>query len=157
MKTITEYQPLIFGLLLARAENRGVRRNLTLRAIACYLPALYVLVALGLILGTGLAPWDWPFWMVFTPFFMGSELALRELSRPARSIPAAALDSAVPPRPAKRPRKLNLPPWPLRKFMGGFTSTNRAIVPHYLPGRPRRPRAGHGAGIGKPRPEFLPA
>ncbi len=157
MKTITEYQPLIFGLLQAHAENRGVRRKLTLRAIACYLPALYTLMALGLILGTGLPPWDWRFWMVFTPFFLGLELALRELSRPARGLPAESPEPVGLTLPAKRPRKLNLPPWPLRKLMGDFTSTKRAIVPHYPQGRPRRHRVGHGAGIGKPRPELLPA
>jgi len=79
MKTITQYQPMIFSRLAAVAHERVWRRrqfrNEALRALA------YVALGLWLAADTGCVAWDWQFWLMFTPMFAASELALHEVSR----------------------------------------------------------------------------
>jgi hypothetical protein len=78
MKTITEYRPLIFGELFAQSEKRKSQFRKFARngaAIACY-----CIFGLWFSLDTGLAPWNWQFWMVLGPLFVAGELANRELS-----------------------------------------------------------------------------
>jgi hypothetical protein len=71
MKTITEYQPLIFSRILRHAAPRkilGIDRILTLVELAG---------GLWLSIDTGFAPWQWQFWLMFAPFFAAGELAMR--------------------------------------------------------------------------------
>lgn len=77
MKTITEYQPMIFTRLAAHAEKRSRQRR---RIILDGVVVLgYCLLGLWLSFDTGLAPWFWQFWLMFTPFFLAGELAMHAL------------------------------------------------------------------------------
>ena len=79
MKTITEYQPMIFSHLGAAAEKRSWRR----RQFRTDLVMTLGYVGAGLWLGfdTGFLPWDWQFWMMFAPLVLAGELACRALSK----------------------------------------------------------------------------
>ena len=75
MKTITEYRPMIFSQLAARAEHVSRQR----RRLRVDLVAAVGYGALGLWLScdTGFAPWQWQFWLMFAPLFVAGELAWR--------------------------------------------------------------------------------
>lgn len=75
MKTITEYKPLIFGELIALSEKRKVERRRWNRTGAAI--AAYCLAGLLISVTTGLATWNWQFWMMFGPLFLAGELASR--------------------------------------------------------------------------------
>lgn len=84
MKTITEYQPLIFGSLMDHAVKRRCRRHQTFRIAALALPILYVLAGLKITADTGLVAWDWRFWLMFVPLYLLGERFLGMLSLAAR-------------------------------------------------------------------------
>ena len=79
MKTITQYQPMIFSRLAAVAHERVWRRrqfrNESLRILS------YVALGFWLAADTGYVAWDWQFWLMFAPVFAAGELALREMLR----------------------------------------------------------------------------
>ena len=79
MKTITEYQPMIFSHLAAMAGKRGERR----RKMRNHLMAATVYTVLGLALScdTGFVAWNWQFWTMFAPFLAAGELASREVAK----------------------------------------------------------------------------
>ncbi len=84
MKTITEYQPLIFGTLLTHARKRRSRSHHWMRAAALVLPLLYIFAGLKITADTGVMVWDWRFWFMFVPLFLLGErlqLLLAELAR----------------------------------------------------------------------------
>lgn len=75
MKTITEYQPMIFSQLAARSvavSRQRQRLRIDLVAIA-----VYGVIGLFLSFDTGFAPWQWQFWLMFAPLFSAGELAWR--------------------------------------------------------------------------------
>lgn len=75
MKTITEYQPMIFSQLAARSEAVSrQRRRLRIDLLAF---AIYGGIGLFLSFDTGFAPWQWQFWLMFVPLFSAGELAWR--------------------------------------------------------------------------------
>ena len=75
MKTITEYQPMIFSQLAARSETVSrQRRQFRTDLLAV---AVYSVIGLFLSFDTGLAPWQWQFWLMFAPLFAAGELAWR--------------------------------------------------------------------------------
>ena len=79
MKTITEYQPMIFSQFAANAEKRDERRRLfRTHSLAA---AVYTVFGLGLSFDTGFVAWNWQFWIMFAPFLAAGELASRELAR----------------------------------------------------------------------------
>lgn len=78
MKTITEYQPLIFTRILAAARDRETAPQITWANMAAVLA--YCTAGLWLFFDTGFAPWNWQFWLVFGPLFVAGELLLREIS-----------------------------------------------------------------------------
>ena|SRR5947209_446388 len=80
MKTITEYQPLIFGELFRQAQRRLVRRRSTWKAAVLVLPVLYVFAGLKITADTGLMVWDPRFWLIFVPLFLLGERLLWALS-----------------------------------------------------------------------------
>jgi len=75
MKTITEYQPMIFSQMAAHSEAVSRQR----RRLRIDLLAVAVHGAIGLFLSfdTGFAPWQWQFWLIFAPLFAAGELAWR--------------------------------------------------------------------------------
>lgn len=77
MKTITEYQPMIFSRLAAAAEKRSRQRRRRIREGA--IVVAYCALGLWLSFDTGLAPWFWQFWLIFAPLFLASELAMHAL------------------------------------------------------------------------------
>lgn len=81
MKTITEYQPMIFSALFCRPELRKSRARQVLRLTALALALGYVGLGLKITTDTGLAAWDWQFWMILAPLFFLGEQVLRALSR----------------------------------------------------------------------------
>ena len=79
MKTITEYRPMIFSEMAANAEKRTLhRRQLLLNAA---LVTGYSAVGLWMICSTGLMPWHWQFWSIFTPVFVAGETTVHALRR----------------------------------------------------------------------------
>ena len=80
-KTITELQPLIYASLFAQPERRESRRRQWRRLLRAGVPALYSAIGLKIALDTGLAPWDWRFWLIFAPLFFGAERVLAPLIR----------------------------------------------------------------------------
>ena len=75
MKTITEYQPMIFSQLAARSEAVSrQRRRLRIDLLAF---AIYGAIGLFLSFDTGFAPWQWQFWLMFVPLFAAGELVWR--------------------------------------------------------------------------------
>ena len=82
MKTITEYQPLIFSALLSRGDHRRTSHRRMLRAVALALSLGYVMLGLKITMDTGLAVWDWQFWLIFAPLFFLGEQVLLLLARP---------------------------------------------------------------------------
>ena len=80
MKTITEYQPLIFGELFGQAQKRRGRRRSTWKAAVLVLPILYVAIGLKITADTGLMVWDPRFWLMFVPLFLLGERLLWALS-----------------------------------------------------------------------------
>lgn len=109
MKTITEYQPLIFGELFGQAQKRLVRRRSTWKAAVLVLPVVYVCLGLKITLDTGLRVWDPRFWLIFVPLFLLGERLLWALSlKPAggrepdrRAVePVSCADSAAQSVPA---------------------------------------------------------
>ena len=86
MKTITEYQPLIFSRILHPAERS--KRLLRFRGPLLVATILEVAVGFWLMADTGFLPWTWQFWVVFGPVFLAGELAGRALSpRDAAAVP----------------------------------------------------------------------
>ena len=83
MKTITEYRPLIFGEMVIRVEQRGERRK-ALRTNLLF-ALFYAAFGALLIIDTGLAPWNWQFWLVFGPAFVAGEMVVGKL-RSARAV-----------------------------------------------------------------------
>ena len=79
MKTITEYQPMIFSQLAAVAEKRGERRRWMRTHI--FAAGLYAILALGLSCDTGFLIWNWQFWVMFAPLMAAGELAGREIAK----------------------------------------------------------------------------
>lgn len=77
MKTITEYQPMIFSRLAEAAQERVERRRLfraeSIAALA------YIGLGLGLAFDTGYLVWNWQFWVMFAPFLVAGELVVREI------------------------------------------------------------------------------
>jgi len=82
MKTITEYEPMIFTAMFAESERRKTRRRPLFRIPTAVALMLYVLLALRITTDTGLAIWDWRFWLIFGPLFILGERLLRLLPRP---------------------------------------------------------------------------
>ncbi|HEV7405635.1 MAG TPA: hypothetical protein VGO11_22010 [Chthoniobacteraceae bacterium] len=80
MKTITEYQPLIFGELFGQAQKRLVRRRSAWKAAVLILPIVYVGLGLKITVDTGLRVWDPRFWLIFVPLFLLGERLLWALS-----------------------------------------------------------------------------
>lgn len=78
MKTITEYRPLIFGEMKSLSEKRKAQRQRGKRVGAGVI--FHSIAGLLLVLDTGLAPWNWQFWFIFTPLFVAAELIAYELS-----------------------------------------------------------------------------
>lgn len=89
MKTITEYQPLIVAALLDAGEKRRTRQKFQTRSAwrvaIVVLPLLYILAALKITSDTGLAVWNWQFWLMFIPLFLLGERVLWALSQDTRS------------------------------------------------------------------------
>ena len=83
MKTITEYQPLIFAELFDQPQRRRDRRRLAFRAAMVALPVVYVLAGLKITADTGFFVWDWQFWLIFVPLFLLGERLLRALAKEA--------------------------------------------------------------------------
>lgn len=75
MKTITEYQPMIFSQMAEHAEKRCEQRR-QLRTDALMI-GTYTVGALWLSYDTGTAVWHWQFWMIFLPFFIVGEVIER--------------------------------------------------------------------------------
>src|SRR5207237_4877851 len=79
MKTITEYQPMIYSRLGAAAEKRSWLRR---QVRADMLMALgYCGVGLWLGYDTGFMIWEWQFWIMFAPILFAGELASRAISK----------------------------------------------------------------------------
>jgi hypothetical protein len=87
MKTITEYQPMIFSVLLGRTESRRTQTRRIMRGVAVALALGYVGLGLKITTDTGLAVWDWQFWMIFAPLFLLGEQVLRLVARQQRPRP----------------------------------------------------------------------
>lgn len=79
MKTITEYQPMIFSQMAEYAEKRTEHRR-QLRGDAVMI-GIYSVGALWLSYDTGVAVWHWQFWMIFLPFFVVGEMIERALRK----------------------------------------------------------------------------
>lgn len=80
MKTITEYRPLIFGLMARRTREREInRRALCMDLLAA---AAYGLLGFSLMLDLGSTPLEWQFWAVFGPIFGAGEFWLYQLLHP---------------------------------------------------------------------------
>ncbi len=77
MKTITEYQPLIFSRILSATPVREFDRRAVCWNIAVVV--LYCTAGLWLFVDTGFAPWNWQYWIAFGPLFIAGELAVNEL------------------------------------------------------------------------------
>lgn len=73
MKTITEYQPMIFSRLAAQADQRREASQQFMKSAGMI--TAYSAVAIGLMIDTGCPPWTWPFWAMFAPLFVAGELA----------------------------------------------------------------------------------
>jgi hypothetical protein len=95
LKTITQYQPLIFGLLQMREDRKDARRAWSQALIVRILPRLCLGAGLWIALDTGLQPWSLSFWTIFGPVFLASELALWEIAGRSRNQPAE-IEDALP-------------------------------------------------------------
>ncbi len=78
-KTITEFQPLFYQRLFAQPRQRQARRRNRARLAAWSLPALYVALGVKITADTGIAPWHWQFWLMFTPLFILGERVMWSL------------------------------------------------------------------------------
>jgi hypothetical protein len=78
MKTITEYRPLVFSFLSTPSEESTRRRRV--RSTELLAVAGYVVLGFWLSFDTGVAPWQWQFWLMFVPLFAAAELAWRTLA-----------------------------------------------------------------------------
>lgn len=76
IKTITELSPFIYARILDKEQQRRERAEQGLRLLRAGLLALYVAVGLKITFDTGLAPWDWRFWIMFGPVFLLGERVL---------------------------------------------------------------------------------
>ena len=86
MKTITEYQPMIFSALAAHSLKRCLERRQLI--IDLIMVIAYSSLGLWLSFDTGLAPWNWQFWLMFTPLFLAGEIYAS----------STAIDTKGPPR-----------------------------------------------------------
>jgi hypothetical protein len=86
-KTITEFQPLIYQRMFAQREQRRGRRRHWLQTVAWALPALYVVLGIKITADTGIAPWNWQFWLMFAPLFVFAERVVWSLSRRTPALP----------------------------------------------------------------------
>jgi hypothetical protein len=77
MKTITEYQPMIFSQMAAHGEKRTLQRRLY--RIDLIMGLVYAAIGAALSLDTGFVVWHWQFWLMFTPLFLAGELATHAL------------------------------------------------------------------------------
>jgi hypothetical protein len=94
VKTITEYQPLIFGELFGQAQKRRGRRRSTWKAAVLVLPVVYVAVGVKITADTGLMVWDPRFWLMFVPLFLLGERLLWALSLDPTAASADRKDAA---------------------------------------------------------------
>lgn len=79
MKTITQYQPMIFSRLAMIAQEQvGRRKQFWIGAGA---GLAYVGLGLWLAFDTGYLVWHWQFWVMFAPLLIAGELAVRQVSR----------------------------------------------------------------------------
>jgi len=76
MKTITECHPMIYGLLMAEAERRKIRRRRNVQVLRVIMPLLYGGVGLAIVFDAGIELWDIRFWLIFAPFFLFGESVL---------------------------------------------------------------------------------
>lgn len=81
MKTITEYQPMIYSALFAQPERRRQRQQQRLRITGASLLACYFGASVIIMGDTGFAAWNWQFWVMFLPLFALGEQVLRTLAR----------------------------------------------------------------------------
>jgi hypothetical protein len=81
MKTITEYQPMIYSALLTEPSRRRTRREQALRAANLGVRLLYGIAILSIMAETGLAAWNWQFWIIFAPILAVGEYALHSLEQ----------------------------------------------------------------------------
>lgn len=81
MKTITECHPMIYGLLMAEAERRKIRRRRNAQVLRTIIPMLYVGVGLAIVFDAGIEPWDIRFWIIFAPFFLFGESVLSAVTQ----------------------------------------------------------------------------
>lgn len=77
MKTITEYQPMMFSALFGEADRRRTRAGQILQRTAIALLLSYTILALKITTDTGLAAWNWQFWLIFAPLFLLGERILQ--------------------------------------------------------------------------------
>ncbi len=80
-KTITQFQPLIYTTLLASERHPSRIREKLLGVLQYLAFAVYVAAGLRISADTGLAPWDWEYWLMLLPLYALGEWSLRELSR----------------------------------------------------------------------------
>lgn len=74
MKTITEYRPLIFGVIRERAREREINRRALSRNFS--IATAYALVGFWLMLDLGSIPTEWQFWVVFGPLLVVGEIVI---------------------------------------------------------------------------------
>ncbi len=80
MKTITECQPLIYGMLLEQAQRRKVRQRKNVRLLRAAMPVAYSMLGLAIVFDAGIMPWDISFWLIFAPFFLFGESVLSAIA-----------------------------------------------------------------------------
>jgi hypothetical protein len=88
MKTITEYQPMVFSALFSEAARRRSRAGQILQRTAIGLLIGYAALALKITADTGLAAWNWQFWLIFAPLFLLGEKVLQVVAHFARFAPS---------------------------------------------------------------------
>lgn len=72
---------MIYGLLMAQAERRKVRRQRKAQVLKTLIPLSYIGVGLAIVFDAGVVPWDIRFWLIFAPFFLFGELVLSAVSQ----------------------------------------------------------------------------
>ena len=80
MRTITEYQPWSSAPSSAKPTAAGPRRP-DPPAHGLGLLLAYAVLALKITADTGLAAWNWQFWLIFAPLFVLGERLLQLIAR----------------------------------------------------------------------------